>query len=162
SKKAFYDPGTSPRFTDLQNFLDVSAPGRNLWDFGDNSAVPSAGFHITGYLFAFSGPFCELIRTNQNTTLQNENIIGGPAGMMPQNLSERVLVACATISANYTDNRTGNVNGYNFTQVVGGFYLNHISPHLNGKIPDGGTVGFKDGHVQWRKFQDMDERASQD
>jgi hypothetical protein len=31
---------------------------------------------------------------------------------------------------------------------------------LKGNIPSGSTVGFKDGHVQWRKFVDMDERAT--
>jgi len=160
SKKSFYDPGTAPRFTDQQNFLDPVA-GRNLWDFGAANP-PANGFHITGYIFAFNGPNCELIKTNQNRTLENEAIIGGPAGMVAQNVSERVLLACATISNSSSDNRNGNIQSYNFTQVAGGFYLNHLSPHLKGKLPRGGNVGFKDGHVEWRKFQDMDERASQD
>ena len=30
--------------------------------------------------------------------------------------------------------------------------MNHLSPHLKGRLPDGGDVAFKDGHVQWRKF----------
>jgi prepilin-type N-terminal cleavage/methylation domain-containing protein len=79
SKKAFYDPGTSPRFSDLQNWQDVSAAGRNLWDFGDNAWPPSAatdGFHITGYIFTFAGSNSKLISTNQNKTLGNDGIIG--------------------------------------------------------------------------------------
>jgi hypothetical protein len=79
--------------------------------------------------------------------------------MAPQNVSDRVLVACATISQNNSDNKTGNISSYNFTQITGGFYLKHLSPHLKGLIPVGGTVGFKDAHASWRKFSDMDERA---
>ncbi len=164
SKKVFYDPGTAPRFTDLQNWQDVTAQSRNLWDFGDNAWPPSSatdGFHITGYAFTFAGTHSVLISTNQNRTLHSEGLLGSfPAGMVAQSVSDRPLVACATISANVSDHQGGPINSYNFTDIVGGFYVHHLSPHLKGKIPLGGHVGFKDGHVDWRKFSDMDERAS--
>jgi prepilin-type N-terminal cleavage/methylation domain-containing protein len=169
SKKSFYDPGTSPRYTDKQNWQDVSTSGRNLWDFGDNNWPPAkatGGFHITGYLYTFAGPLSQLNQTNQNVTLHDEPIHHEraqpalPAGITAQSVSDRVLVACATISQNNTDHQGPQVGTYNFTQVSGGFYLKHISPHMKGTIPEGGSVGFKDGHVSWRKFQDMDERAA--
>ncbi len=103
SKKAFYDPGTSPRFTDHENWQDVTAAGRNLWDFGDNSWPPqnsTGGFHITGYLYTFAGPLSKLVQTNQNITLHDEPLIGGKAGEMAQSVADRVLVSCATISGN--------------------------------------------------------------
>ena len=36
----------------------------------------------------------------------------------------------------------------------------HLSPHLKGGIPQGGMVGYKDGHVSWRKFKDMIPRTT--
>jgi prepilin-type N-terminal cleavage/methylation domain-containing protein len=168
SKKAFYDPGTSPRFTDLENWQDVTAAERNLWDYGDNTWPPqnsTGGFHIGGYTFTFAGPLSKLDQTNQNVTLHDEPIHHEaaqpvlPAGITPQSVSDRVLVACATISNSSGDQQGPSVGTYNWTEIVGGFYKNHLSPHMKGPIPDGGSVGFKDGHVQWRKFQDMQERA---
>ena len=168
SKKAFYDPGTSPRFTDLQNFL---APGlapnggpANLWDFGAYPpATTTSGFHITGYLFTLAGPLSKLLSTNQNVTMHQEALpAGAPAGMIAQSVSDRVLVACATISANNTDEQGGAVASYNWTQIVGGFYLPHLSPHMQkqGNSPEGASICFKDGHVVWRKFIDMQQRAA--
>jgi prepilin-type N-terminal cleavage/methylation domain-containing protein len=180
SKKSFFDPGTAPRFADKENWQDLGPGGndhtRNLWDFGDNTYPnPSSGFHITGYAFAFAGPLSHLSITNQNRTLNYEPIVSWsatstyassstlfgnfPAGMAQQSVSDRVLVACATISRNSTDVQGMNSATTSFSDVAGGFYKHHLSPHLKGTIPEGCTVGFKDGHAQWRKFQDMNERA---
>jgi len=157
-KKAFYCPGTAPRFTDWENFDDHTAPQRNLWNWGD-----TFGFHITGYLFAFSGQNCLLIASNQNTTLMPEHQkrftnLNYFYPDIPAN-ADRVLFADATISdpagGSYAQRYT-----YNYVNVKGGFYKLHISPHLKGTTPAGGNVGFKDGHVVWRRFDDMDQRAT--
>jgi prepilin-type N-terminal cleavage/methylation domain-containing protein len=159
-KKTFYCPGTAPRFTDLENFQDQSAPQRNLWDWGKNAGNLSSGFHISGYLFAFSGQYSLLILSNQNTTLQSEPVMLNPNySLPPAPNTDRVLIADATISTpaggTYANRYT-----YNYTSVGGGFYKPHISPHLKGQFPVGGTLGFKDGHVSWRKFDDMVQRAT--
>ena len=178
SKKAFYDPGTAARFTDKENFQDVSAQYKNLWDFGDNAFPPqnaNGGFHLVGYLFAFCGPRSVLNITNQNKTLHYEATTSWPAGqnggysygasaawpggMVQQSVSDRVVVSCATISLNASDSQSSIPANDSFDNVPGGFYVNHMSPHMKGQRPEGGTVGFKDGHVQWRKFQDMDGRS---
>jgi hypothetical protein len=167
SKKAFFCSGTSPRFTDWENFADKTSAQRNLWDFGNNPADHSQGFHITGYLFAFSGTKCLLIASNQNTTLQPEH----PKKFVNANLfypdipipADRVLVADTTICS---PAGVPYAQRYTFPNITykdvtgGGFYLLHISPHLKGIFPMGGNVGFKDGHVMWRKFDDMDQRAT--
>ena len=166
NKKVFYCPGTAPRFTEWEHFEDLGqdAAGRpkNLWDWGNNTTTPRNGMHIMGYLFAFSGLKSLVIASNQNTTLQPEH----PKRFVNLNVyypnivapADRVLVADATISSpgggTYAQRNT-----YNYTDVAGGFYLHHISPHLKGTAPAGGNVGFKDGHVVWRKFDDMDHRA---
>jgi hypothetical protein len=72
--------------------------------------------------------------------------------------SDRVLVADATISNGTTQPGYAHPEN-NYTTISGGFYKQHVSPHLNGNIPAGGNVGFKDGHVAWRKFELMAPRT---
>ena len=161
-KKTFYCPGTAPRFSDLENFGDQSAPRRNLWDWGRNDGNLSNGFHISGYLFAFSGQYSLLTLSNQNTTLLDEPVRVNPNySLPPPPNTDRVLIADATISSpagGTTANKYSPT--YNYTSVNGGFYKPHISPHLKGKFPEGGTLGFKDGHAAWRRFEKMDQRAT--
>jgi hypothetical protein len=166
-KKTFYCSGTAPRFTDADNFMGVDPPpaaNYSLWTFGQPT------FHVCGYLFAFQSPF--LSPTNRNTTMQPEtvavNTLPGSPVLQPQPNSDRVLIADATISRSSSDSYATR-NSANFTEVDGGYAPHgvtkpHITPHLNGSIPAGGTLGFKDGHGAWRKFDaagtHMDQRAS--
>jgi prepilin-type processing-associated H-X9-DG protein len=112
-----------------------------------------------------------LYTTNQNTTIQAEKISNPLLGTSSfTSVSDRVLTADATLST--SDPAGGGNSGftdanryqYNFNFVLGGFpktgtKIAHLSPHLNGRFPRGGNIGFKDGHVEWRKFEDMFERA---
>ena len=162
TKKAFYCPGTAPKFTDYENYqepgTDSNGNGYNLWDFDKNKA-----FHVVGYALAFNGAASKLDTTNQNTSLQPERIsfpLLGTSVVVP--VAERVLVADALLST------AANVNpGTSFTAVggAGGFqqpnvnpYL-HTSPHLKGSLPSGGNVGYKDSHAEWRKFELMVPRT---
>jgi prepilin-type N-terminal cleavage/methylation domain-containing protein len=155
--KTFYCPGTAPRFDDNLNFLSANS----LWSFGNPA------YHVIGYAMAFSGPNSVLISTNQNVTIGLESVMMPSGNIVKPIPSERVLVADATISAANTDTQAGFIGGqqYIFDTVYGSFMVNnhlypHTSPHLRGKAPAGGNVGFKDGHVEWRKFQFMDERVA--
>lgn len=161
-KKTFYCPGTAPRFTDTQNFLATgNAPNgapAALWNFGYDPSNNS-GFHVIGYSLAFWGDAgaCALAGTNQNKTLQPETMTMGASSVMVP-VSERPLMADAILSDTATmPARAAN----NFIKVDGGFYLPHISPHLDGTVPSGGHVGYKDGHVQWLRFNRMLPRTIQ-
>lgn len=146
SFKKLYCPGTSVRFTDQDN--------ANLWNWTPGN------LHIPGYLTTLPGT--AIIATNQNASLTPQRILSGSAYLPAPSPAARVLVADATISGSSMDNHAGFVAGtnYNFTSVNGGYPVPHISPHLNGLVPAGGNLGMLDGHVEWRKFADMDERAS--
>ena len=157
-KKTFYCPGTAPRFTDKDNFEGVNPPpaaNYSLWTFGGSS------FRVVGYIFAFSGGVL-LREENKNKTILSETV--GPTPNLQTNvpITERVVVADATISENATiqPNAAGS-----FVRVDGGYAPNgvtkaHISPHLKDARPLGGHVAFKDSHVEWRKFEKMSQRAS--
>ena len=161
SKKSFYCPGTAWKgFDDDKNFLapgnaDNDAPAC-LWNFGFLNPPPEPGkpFHVVGYVFAFAGSGSVLAQANQNTRLESETILGTNSPV-----SSRVLMADATLddSLEYDSENKYDSEARGYTDVVGGFYMHHTSAHLKGVIPRGGNVGFKDGHVEWRDFADMQE-----
>lgn len=162
-KKTFYCPGTAPRFNDNLNFIDP-APN-SLWNFFGGGANP----HVIGYVMAFTGPKNNqtaflLTLTNQNTTVLSEPPKISASSFLPvPPISDRVLMADATISENQGGTAANPAAAGSFTDVAGGFMggsIKHISPHLKKKLPDGGQVAYKDGHVQWKKFILMQQRAT--
>ncbi len=156
-KKTLYCPGTAPLFNDALNFENPNP--NSQWNFFANSG----GARVIGYVMAFTGPNASpagfnLYATNQNTTMMPEPIkVSLFVSLPPPPNTDRPLISDANISAN-----PDRANPGSFTSVPGGFMNGnpaHLSPHLKGSLPDGGYIAFKDGHVSWRKFKDMDQRA---
>jgi prepilin-type N-terminal cleavage/methylation domain-containing protein len=161
-KKSFYCPSTAPKFTDAQNWSNAGMGANStLWNFGVTANPPATtDFHVAGYAFAFSGKVCTLDPTNQNKSLQPENITlkNGTSQLVP--VTDRVLVADCILSNDPTQTTANN----NFSIIDGGFTQNgvvypHESAHLKGLLPAGGDIGFKDGHAEWRKFNGMTTRT---
>jgi prepilin-type N-terminal cleavage/methylation domain-containing protein/prepilin-type processing-associated H-X9-DG protein len=144
-QKSCYDPGTASRFSDQDNL--------NLWN------LEAPGTRVLGYaLTLWNSP--ALILTNCNKTIEPQSIKYGPISVMQAKAVDRVLIACATISETSQHNPSQKyTGGYNYTDIVGGYFKHHLSAHLKGAIPAGGNLGFVDGHAQWRKFQDMTVRG---
>jgi hypothetical protein len=67
--------------------------------------------------------------------------------------SDRVLDADATL------NSAANGSG-SWTDIIGGYRVHHLSPHLQGSLPAGGNVGYLDTHVAWKKFKLMELRTA--
>ena len=161
---SFYCPGTSWRFDETDN--------QYLWNCQYIGGQDPYGLHVIGYAMAFAGPASKLKPADRNTTILPEKTPSPINTLLPPvtvNLADRVLMADATISISsattYAKRYTAPDNDYD--SVPGGYQppgwpvaKPHTSPHLRGKIPAGGNVGFKDGHVEWRKFDDMQPRAS--
>lgn len=156
SKKVFYDPGTASRFSDTQYWGNPTTPPYDYWDLipGDR--------HTAGYVFAFSGSLSVLKSSAQNTTILAEttpNPISPFLAPLRVGISERELFACGTLCQEPNAIATQRYT-YNYTQVPGqAGFPNNVSAHLKGAIPAGGNVGFKDCHVTWRKFEDMNPIA---
>jgi type II secretory pathway pseudopilin PulG len=149
-RRDFYCPGTAPRFNDQLNYLNSGF--NSLWNFSGGS------FRIIGYATTFSGS--DIILTNQNRTILPEPPRLNAFTYLPiPKDSERPLLADATISVNPAGTAANPTPAGSFTTVAGGFGVPHISPHLNGNLPAGGNLAFKDGHVAWRKFAEMSQRA---
>jgi prepilin-type N-terminal cleavage/methylation domain-containing protein/prepilin-type processing-associated H-X9-DG protein len=143
--KVFYCPGTAPRFSDTDNW--------NLWyTFATND------FHVSGYATTQPGT-PELAVSNVNNRIYPEPVQIGPVMAMPMS-SDRVMIADAIISRPGENSEANRFNpAYSYTDVIGGYFKHHLSPHLNGAFPDGGNLGMLDGHVEWRRFQLMKVRV---
>lgn len=166
-KRSFYCPGTAPRFNDQFNFLN--AYPNSLWNWAEFS--PGTGYRAIGYVTAFTGAAANPITfnigvSNQNTTIQAEHPRLTVSAVLPVPPNdERVLLADATISENMAGTAASPAAAGSFTTVAGGFSVNglnypHLSPHLKNNLPAGGNLAFKDGHVAWREFKDMSQRAT--
>lgn len=142
--RMMFCPGTAPRFTESIDYTlyDYYSPG-NL--------------HVIGYGVTFQG-VGGLMSTNINSTLTSPLFQFGPL-LVRQLPSDRVLLADATISGPGQNNETLRYS-YNYTSVVGAFPTAHVSPHLSANFPLGGNLSMLDGHVEWRRFQDMHPRTS--
>jgi prepilin-type N-terminal cleavage/methylation domain-containing protein len=160
TKKTFFCPSTSPKYTDLQNWLGTDGKGLNsLWNF-DTAHT----FNIVGYAFAFAQSG-QVYATNQNTILQGENALNDNKTVFGYyGPSDRVLLADVAISQPSSGNNV--LPGYqhpenNYVDIAGGFYMHHLSAHLDGQtVPSGGFAGYKDGHVEWQLFQYETPRSS--
>jgi len=172
-KKTFYCLSTAPEFDDYVNFLNP--PPRSLWYFEQSAdegqpGYNAAGINIVGYALTFPGKHGAnyfLNASNVNTTLATEPVEVAPGKSVLVPNSDRVIFADNIISQLNSDNRAGFLAGahYKFYDITGGFfYKHHFSSHLTthglSGIPEGGNVTFKDDHSQWRKFIQMDQRAT--
>jgi type II secretory pathway pseudopilin PulG len=152
-KKTFYCPSTGPRFTDQQNW----ASANSLWNFGGGS-----GFNTVGYTFALGGINSKIAIQFQNLTLFSELHTNGIL-VVADNPRTREVIADVIIS---TGNILPAISADNFSSIAGGFAQNgvlypHLSAHLGkGLVPAGANIAFKDGHVQWRKFDASSSVAS--
>jgi prepilin-type processing-associated H-X9-DG protein len=152
--------GTTPAV-----FVDPGYPSQaRLWNYGMGGSPP---FHVTGYAFTFNGSgglgtFGSLnwYSTNINRKIYPTEIPYGPIKLPPPPITERALLACATIS------KTGqaspdptSISTYTWQKIDNGAGTLNDSAHLLSGRPVGGNVAFLDGHVQWRPFANMLPRS---
>lgn len=120
-----------------------------LW--GGANGFQGLGYRVIGYATTFPGS-PSLISTNINVKTTADSIVDGAGAPVPTpSLSERVLLADATLSLPGQNNPVLK-DKYKYTGIMGGASEAHNSPHLNGKIPAGCNVALLDGHAEWRKF----------
>jgi len=138
-----YCLGTAPRWSEQDDL--------NLYNY----ASPS--YRVLGYANTFPGNPA-VSSTEINPTLTPRSIQIGFNLYATPPASQRVLLADVTISP-YTQNNPALRFTYNYTSIPGGYAKTHLSAHLIGQFPAGGNAGMLDGHVEWRKFDDMMPRT---
>jgi prepilin-type processing-associated H-X9-DG protein len=145
-QKSCYCPSTASRFNDQDNL--------NLWNYG-----AGGGYRVIGYALTLPDT-PPLVLTNQNPTIIPQPVRFGPTTIYPKPNTERVLVADAIISMPGDKNESMRFS-YDYSNITGGSYAKpHMSAHLRGRVPLGGNLGMLDGHVEWRKFEQMTVRGS--
>jgi len=142
--KAFYCPGTKPRFADAENY--------ELWTY-----VPGQ-FRVLGYAMTFKGT-PSLIPANANEFIsRTDPVLVGFNKYYKPSLAERVLMADATISV--PGGNTNKTQVTSFTDVAGGYRIHHTTPHMAKSVPRGGNEVMLDGHSQWVKWELMSGRTT--
>jgi prepilin-type N-terminal cleavage/methylation domain-containing protein/prepilin-type processing-associated H-X9-DG protein len=132
-----------------------------LWKFTTDSVKETTtrdnGYRVVGYQFAWENA-ARVRKTNITESLNPKSWKMRDGSEYNPGVSDRVIIADATLSsgANETD-RTKN----RYTKVDGG-WKGHATPHMQGKLPEGGNLTFADGHVQWRRFNKMFVRTDGD
>lgn len=121
------------------------------------TATRETGYRVAGYAFAWEKAG-RVRETNITESLNPKPWKMTDGSFYNPGSSERVIIADATISEgenlnDRTKNRYKNINGG---------WAGHQAAHLlnNGKIPEGGTLAFADGHTEWRKFNKMVVRTT--
>jgi prepilin-type N-terminal cleavage/methylation domain-containing protein len=84
-RHVMYDPGFPDQDTD------------ELWNYALNNSNPAQGFRVIGYAMTFPGT-ATLTVTNDNPSILPQAIKFGPTMLSAPSPSERVMMACATIS----------------------------------------------------------------
>jgi prepilin-type N-terminal cleavage/methylation domain-containing protein/prepilin-type processing-associated H-X9-DG protein len=127
-------------------------------EFISTPAAPN-DYRVVGYAMTFSGT-ASVLATNQNLSILPQVITDTNTGVTypAPSASERVLAADATISKP-TDDNIVNRSWNSYVNIKGAYVKLHQTAHLNGTYPAGGNVTMLDGHVEWRKFQDMYPRT---
>lgn len=179
--QVWYDPGTAPKFGPVDWFGSIpygNVPGGtpSEWTFDapypDPGVAPGVGYRVVGYAQTFFGTasYSGIYATNTNLKL-GASSTPGPDGSLSDGVpigpvSNRPLVACATLNGNGDSDVYSLEKFYNWTTVDGGYKFNGVtkgnnSAHLEGKtIPVGGNIGMLDAHVEWRAFPQMINRTS--
>ena len=135
----------SSGFSEQDNF--------NLWNYETNV------YRVVGYAMTFPGT-ATVIVTNQNPSMIPQSMSDTNTGVTysPQSASERVLMADAVISKPHDADAVHRwLNSY--LDIKGGYPKLHQTAHLEKNMPAGGNVGMLDGHVEWRKFLQMQVRT---
>jgi prepilin-type N-terminal cleavage/methylation domain-containing protein/prepilin-type processing-associated H-X9-DG protein len=125
----------------------------NLWNFVTNA------FRVVGYAMTFPGT-ATVLATNQNPSMIPQSMTDPNTGVTcpPSSPSDRILMADAVISKpGDADEDHRWLNTY--VNIKGGYPKPHKTAHLEKTMPAGGNVGMLDGHVEWRKFMQMQVRT---
>jgi prepilin-type N-terminal cleavage/methylation domain-containing protein len=133
-----------------------------LWKFTTDSVTETTknntGYRVAGYQFAWK--YAGRVRVTNITESLNPlpwKLAGGTS--YNPGPSERVIIADANISQGSNEkDRTKN----RYVKIDGG-WKGHQSPHLGARsIPEGGSSLYADGHVSWKKFDQMVVRTDGD
>lgn len=154
TREMFYCPSNEidQKYNDF--FWEFTTP----WDGSKFVNPTDSSFIIAGYNYLF-----QTTRGDRPAIKNNENKTGPKRWC--STINERQSAARELcVDAVPGQKKVGTKYGYTFAEVAGGgIWSQHQvyeqANHLKtGQEPRGSNIGFLDGHVQWRRFSDMESR----
>lgn len=131
-----------------------------LWAFegaeSNEVSVGKAGVRVIGYAVAFQNAG-RVHPTNITESYNPQPWRMANGALINPGPSERVIAADGILSiGEFLADRSKN----RYSRIGGGWTKStHDSAHLDGSMPTGGNLLFLDGHVDWRKFEQMTVRT---
>jgi prepilin-type N-terminal cleavage/methylation domain-containing protein/prepilin-type processing-associated H-X9-DG protein len=154
TREMFYCPSNEIDQKHTEYFWEFTTK----WDGTRFINVTDDSFIISGYNYLLQSA-----RGDRPPIKNNENKTGPKRWCKTLNEKQASIMELC-IDAVPGQKRTGAKYGYTFGEVTGGgiwtqYHLFEKTNHLKTDAePLGSNVGFLDGHVQWRRFQDMESR----
>jgi prepilin-type processing-associated H-X9-DG protein len=149
---------------DLLNRFSQSNEYQLFWQWEGGPTLAAGDAAITQYAFTLPGSAgyapgdpLDGCFTNVNTNFAVNppswklDVLTIPFGA----LSSRVVAADPVIAIT-------SGTSTNWTDIEGSYPIHHTTAHMNGAEPAGGNLSFLDGHAEWRNFQYMIKRTSEE
>jgi prepilin-type N-terminal cleavage/methylation domain-containing protein len=155
-KKMFYCPCNASMTKYIDHFWTYSCQ----WD-GQRLSGGATSFIVSGYCYILDDQKGERAK---NRPIRNVHNKTGPKKWLRTSTDKNAANLELCIDSTLGQQDSTKKYGYNFgTITVGGTWAaekifdcsNHVKTD---EEPYGGNIGCLDGHVEWRQFQDMEER----
>jgi prepilin-type N-terminal cleavage/methylation domain-containing protein/prepilin-type processing-associated H-X9-DG protein len=114
----------------------------NAWQAFTVSSTPPYPYVVTGYIWLFPNSRADAAIPSFNSVTKTTT---------PRdrgNISTTEIITDATIFLN-------GLGGRSYINIAAAGGSSVRTAHVNGPLPTGGNIMFLDGHVEWRKFQEM-------
>jgi len=152
TKEMFYCPSNASMTKYMDHFWTFNCE----WD-GRKLTGGSSSFIVSGYCYVLDDEQSrrEPIRNAQNKT--------GPKNWLRTTQDKNAASAELCVDATLGRSDSSMKHGYNFGDIKGGTWgqiqLPDRTSHLKSdEEPLGTNIGYLDGHVDWRHFNDMEDR----
>jgi prepilin-type N-terminal cleavage/methylation domain-containing protein/prepilin-type processing-associated H-X9-DG protein len=149
---------------DLLNRFSLSNEFQLFWQWEGGPSVAAGAAAISQYAFTLPGSAGYVPESPLDGCFTNVNTnfgVNPPSWKLDVlevaygSLSSRVLMADPVIAITSS-------TPTNWTDIEGSFPIHHTTAHMAGGRPAGGNLSFLDGHAEWRNFQYMIRRTSEE
>jgi prepilin-type N-terminal cleavage/methylation domain-containing protein len=119
----------------------------NAWQAFTGSTAPPYPFIVTGYIWMFPNSRADAVFTSWSTVTKTTTPRPG------FNIATTEIMVDATVFLN-------GITGRRYVDISAAGGTKVRTAHLEGIAPSGGNTTFLDGHIEWRKFNQMTNIAN--
>lgn len=154
TREMFYCPSNAVE----QKYMDYFWEFTTEWDGARWVNPTDNSFILSSYLYVL-----QTTQGNRPALRNNENKTGPKRWCKTINDKQSATMELC-LDAIPSQDKAGAKDGRTFTEIGGGgiwtkYQLYEQANHIkNSDEPRGGNIGFLDGHIEWRRFDDMEDR----